>query len=78
MNLFAEQKQTHRLGKTHRSQKGQVVGREGGLRVWHGKVLKLGCGDGCTTMSIIQFILLEKKEKYRCNIPLLYEPRLML
>ena len=29
MNLFAEQKQTHRLKKTYGYQKGQVWGRDG-------------------------------------------------
>ena len=28
----------------------------GGLGVWDGNVLKLGCGDGCTTINIIKFI----------------------
>ena len=33
MNLFAEQKQTHRLGKTQGYQWGQMGGRDG-LGVW--------------------------------------------
>ena len=28
----------------------------GGLGVWDGIVLKLGCEDRCTTMSVITFI----------------------
>ena len=31
------------------------VGR-GGLGVWDGNVLKLGCDDGCATIHIIKFI----------------------
>ena len=55
MNLFAEQKQTHRLQKTYGHQRAHVAGKDG-LGVWDGNVLKLGCDDGCTTINIIKFI----------------------
>ena len=37
-------------------------GGRGRLGVWDGNVLKLGCDDGCTTINIIKFIALKKKE----------------
>ena len=53
MNLFAEQKLTHRLQKTYGYQKRQLgVGR---LGVWDGNAAKLGCDDGSTTINIIKF-----------------------
>ena len=60
MDLFAKPKQTHRLGKTYGYQKGHVGEGRGGLGVWDGNVLKLGCDDGCTTINIIKFIELKK------------------
>ena len=59
MNLFAEQKETHRLWKTYGYQRGQVGGRDG-LGVWDGNVLKLGYDDDCTTTNIIKFIELKR------------------
>ena len=59
-NLFAEQKQTHRLWKTYGYQRGQAEGREGWTGVWDGNVLKLGCDDGCATINIIKFIEFKK------------------
>ena len=58
MNLFAEQKQTHRLWKTHGYQMEHVVVGEG-LSVWDENVVKLGCDDGCTIINIIKFIELK-------------------
>ena len=31
-------------------------GRRGGLGVWDGNVLNLGCDDGCTVINLIKFI----------------------
>ena len=39
-----------------------VLGR-GGLGVWDGNVLKLGCGDGCITINIIKFPELLKRSQ---------------
>ena len=60
MNLFAKQKWTHRLWKTHGYQRRQVEGGWEGLGVWDENVLKFGCDDGCTTINIIKFIELKK------------------
>ena len=35
----------------------------GGLGVWNGSVLKLGCDDGCTTKNVIKFIELLRTKK---------------
>ena len=61
MDLFAKQKQTHRLKKSYGYQRGQLRGRDG-LGVWDGNVLKLGCDDGCTTTNIIKFTELKNKK----------------
>ena len=62
MNLFAEQKKTHGLGKTYGwLPKGTSCGGDG-LGVWDGNVLKLGCDDGCTAINIIKFTKLLKKK----------------
>ena len=54
MNLFAEQKQTHRLLKTYGYQTRQVGGGGSAVGVWDGNIVKLGCDDNCTT--IVKFI----------------------
>ena len=36
--------------------KGDRLEARDGLGLWDGNVLKLGCGDGCTTINIIKFI----------------------
>ena len=36
------------------------LGVRDGLRVWDGNVLKLGCDNGSTIMTIIKFIELKK------------------
>ena len=33
----------------------RLWGGRGGVGVWDGNVLKLGCGDGCKTRNIIKF-----------------------
>ena len=33
--------------------------RKDGLGVWDGNVVKLGCGDGCTSINIIKFLELK-------------------
>ena len=55
MNLFAEQKQTHRLCKTYGFQRGQAAGSEGGVGIWGGNVPRLGRDDDCTTKNLIKF-----------------------
>ena len=35
----------------------------GGMGVWGGNAVKLGCDDHCTTINVIKFIELTKKEK---------------
>ena len=53
MNLFPELTDFEKLTVT----KGDMWGRRrGGLGVWDGNVLKLGCDDGCRTINIIKFI----------------------
>ena len=60
MNIFTEQKQTHRLRKTFGFQRGRVAGK-GWTGVWGWKWgLKLGCDDGCTTVTLINFLELKK------------------
>ena len=39
---------------------GWGVGRNG-LRVWDGNAIKLGCNDHCTTINVMKFIELKKK-----------------
>ena len=64
INLFAEQQVTHGLWKTYMLPKETCQGAgKDGLRVCDGKVLKLGCDDGCTTINIINQMNL-KKESY--------------
>ena len=36
----------------------------GGLRVWDGNAVKLGCDDHCTAINVIQSIELKKKKKH--------------
>ena len=36
-------------------------GRRDGLGIWNGDILKLCCYDGCTTINIIKFIELKKR-----------------
>ena len=47
------------------SPKGTVWGggERGGLGVWDGSVLKLGCNNGCITINIINFTEIFKKRK---------------
>ena len=63
MNLFAEQKLTHRLKNLWLTKEICCTGKDG-LGVWDGNIVKLGCYDGCTVINIIKFIefFLEKKE----------------
>lgn len=68
MNLFAEQKQTHRIWKTYGYQRGQVEG-EGWTGFGDGNVLKLGRDDGCTTINIIKYIRLILKYLKILNSP---------
>ena len=35
----------------------------GGLGVWDGNAIKLGCDDHCTTINVIKFIELKSKNK---------------
>ena len=53
INLFVEQKQIHKLEKLLVTKVNRLCVR-GGLRVWDGSVLKLGCDDGCTSINIIK------------------------
>ena len=43
--------------------KGDKLRSGGGLGVWDGIVVILGCGDGCTTISVIKFTELKQKSK---------------
>ena len=40
-----------------------LMGGRGGLWVWDGNVLKVGCDDGCKTINVIKFIKLVEKER---------------
>ena len=65
MNLFAEQKQTHRLCKIFLwLPKGIGQGVCGVDLEFGMEFLKLDCDDGCTTVDIIQLIEL-LKNKYK-------------
>ena len=47
------------------------MGVGGVLGVWDGNAIKLGCGDCCTTIKVIKFILKkEKKKKIHLEITL--------
>ena len=64
MNLFVEQKQTHRLCKVYGYQRGQVGGREGWTEGFgDGNVLKLACDSGCTPINIINSLNYFLKKK---------------
>ena len=54
MNFLAEEILTH-LEK-HVFQMRQIVGWGNGLGVWDRNVIKLGCDDHCTTVTVIKFI----------------------
>ena len=43
-------------------QRRQVGGWGDGLGVWDGNAIKLACDDCCTTVNVIKFIELKKKE----------------
>ena len=66
MNFFAEQKLTHRLKNLWLPKETGCGGGGGrdGLGVWDGNVVKLGCDAGCTTVNIIKFIELKRKQSY--------------
>ena len=76
MNLFAEQKQTHRVRKTYGYQSEQVVG-EGEIGVWdwhmHTEVREimasgdLLCGTGNSTQySVIIYVGKESEREWMC------------
>ena len=54
--FFAEQKLPHKVWKTYGYKRRGYGGERDGLGVGDGNVLKLGCGDDCTTINIIKFI----------------------
>ena len=44
----------------------------GGLGIWDGNAINLGCGDGCTTINVIKFTELKNKITYDIK-ELIYE-----
>ena len=41
----------------------RLVGWGDGLEIWDGNAIKSGCGDHCTTINVIKFIEVKKKQK---------------